>query len=488
MVKSGILTVIVTFLFPNVFAQQNTLDSLKMKLSGLTPGAEQAKVLYLIAKETAESDPDSALYYLDHSKLMIDSLGMDSLQGALYVIYSTAHSYKADYDVSIPMAFKALEYGEEFGNQIDIYDAYTNLGIDFLYQEDYARSREYFDKAREVAVRIASDYRLAHVLNNLGLIAGYQDSLDLELQYYNQALKLFEKIDDKEGIGNALLNIGTCYTYQEQYDKADQLYDQALVIFEKINYKSAYGHTLESMAENYNLSGNHKKALAVLGEALQIFIENDNKQDQVYCYELLQDIHRQQGNYRAAYLYQTKYQETYELIYNEEKAELSERLHLKYETAKKEAEISKLELIHQRQEQEITEARLQIWMMVGSLVFVCIIAVVSIVLIKKKQKSDQLAQRSQMEALQKRYIELLDGPTKLDLSIDLETFNKRLVTPLTEREYEILQHSLQGMTNQQIADKIFVSLSTIKFHLGNVYHKLGVSNKKEALEYVVKSS
>ncbi|MCX7790344.1 MAG: response regulator transcription factor [Chloroflexaceae bacterium] len=51
---------------------------------------------------------------------------------------------------------------------------------------------------------------------------------------------------------------------------------------------------------------------------------------------------------------------------------------------------------------------------------------------------------------------------------------------LSEREAEVLSLVAQGLTNTQIAQRLNVSENTVKFHLQNIYQKLGVSNRTEA--------
>jgi DNA-binding NarL/FixJ family response regulator len=51
---------------------------------------------------------------------------------------------------------------------------------------------------------------------------------------------------------------------------------------------------------------------------------------------------------------------------------------------------------------------------------------------------------------------------------------------LTRRELEILQLAAEGLSNSQLASRLWVTEQTIKFHLSNVYRKLGVSNRTEA--------
>ncbi len=52
---------------------------------------------------------------------------------------------------------------------------------------------------------------------------------------------------------------------------------------------------------------------------------------------------------------------------------------------------------------------------------------------------------------------------------------------LTEREKEILELLARGLTYQQTADKIFISGKTIKKHVYNIYEKLHVNSRTEAL-------
>ncbi|BAP29093.1 LuxR family DNA-binding response regulator [Chryseobacterium sp. StRB126] len=68
----------------------------------------------------------------------------------------------------------------------------------------------------------------------------------------------------------------------------------------------------------------------------------------------------------------------------------------------------------------------------------------------------------------------------------LQHFEKKLpeikgLDELTEREKEILELLSQGLLYKEIADKSCISIDTVKKHVGNIYRKLHVSNKVEAI-------
>jgi NarL family two-component system response regulator LiaR len=53
---------------------------------------------------------------------------------------------------------------------------------------------------------------------------------------------------------------------------------------------------------------------------------------------------------------------------------------------------------------------------------------------------------------------------------------------ISKRELEVLELISQGLSNQQIADKLFVSLNTIKTHSSNLFIKLGASRRTQAVQ------
>ncbi len=83
--------------------------------------------------------------------------------------------------------------------------------------------------------------------------------------------------------------------------------------------------------------------------------------------------------------------------------------------------------------------------------------------------------------------------TAIGIWIGLSIFQKRMpglklpikkhkIYKLSQRELEVLYAMAEGLSNQEIADKLFVSLNTIKTHTSNIYWKLNVQRRTQAIQ------
>ena len=56
-----------------------------------------------------------------------------------------------------------------------------------------------------------------------------------------------------------------------------------------------------------------------------------------------------------------------------------------------------------------------------------------------------------------------------------------LVEPLSERELEVLQLIAAGLSNKEVATSLVVTVGTVKKHLSNIFGKLGVNSRTQAV-------
>ncbi|MBT7956874.1 MAG: response regulator transcription factor [Rhodospirillaceae bacterium] len=71
--------------------------------------------------------------------------------------------------------------------------------------------------------------------------------------------------------------------------------------------------------------------------------------------------------------------------------------------------------------------------------------------------------------------------------LDVKKIHDNPLTGLTKRELEVLSSLATGRTNKEIANELSVSNNTVKFHVRNLYQKLNVKNRSQAVSLYHKS-
>jgi DNA-binding NarL/FixJ family response regulator len=84
-----------------------------------------------------------------------------------------------------------------------------------------------------------------------------------------------------------------------------------------------------------------------------------------------------------------------------------------------------------------------------------------------------------------RIKEALDGGAPMSMTIAKMVISSFCPSkdklPFSERELEVLEKLVEGKSYQAIANQLFIEKTTVKFHIGNIYKKLHVANKAEAI-------
>jgi DNA-binding NarL/FixJ family response regulator len=66
--------------------------------------------------------------------------------------------------------------------------------------------------------------------------------------------------------------------------------------------------------------------------------------------------------------------------------------------------------------------------------------------------------------------------------LSMDKINHHLLSPFSDREFELAQFTYDGLTNTQIAEKSFVSVNTVKTHLKNIHLKLDANSRLQVIQ------
>lgn len=99
--------------------------------------------------------------------------------------------------------------------------------------------------------------------------------------------------------------------------------------------------------------------------------------------------------------------------------------------------------------------------------------------------SGYLTKNTPPEKILSAIAEVLEGGGPMSAHIArmvIQSFQRNEASPLTKRETEILEQIATGKSRKRIADELFIDLETVKSHIKNIYHKLDVHSKADAIK------
>lgn len=102
-----------------------------------------------------------------------------------------------------------------------------------------------------------------------------------------------------------------------------------------------------------------------------------------------------------------------------------------------------------------------------------------------------LMKNTQPDSIIEAIREAVNGGAPMSMEIArmvIESFHKKQVYDLTEREKEVLNKVCDCKNYKTIAAELFVDINTIKFHIRNIYRKLEVHSKAEAVSKAIREN
>ncbi|MEQ9374684.1 MAG: tetratricopeptide repeat protein [Imperialibacter sp.] len=538
------LFIVVFFISVRCLGQGVAVDRLKHMVE-----AEEYEQVVTVASQLLENSKDplekarlyqlkaDALYYinnlpesLENYLLAIDAASKSEVNDLVLLVECNSHvgfCYRelGIYSKALDYYFKALDYAVSLQDSTELATAYYNVGSGYRSLGDFANAIDYTNKAYEIdrvkrdTSAIAFDLKqmgslseengnygraithykesilmhqkgggnansVAERMNNIGLAYQQLGMMDSALYYVQQSLQAHQALNDSINIAERWVNLASIYNQQKKYNESRKLVELAMHYYEGLEESEHLSSARLTLAENYMLTGQFAQAETMLTENLNFSKKNQLLTQLKDSYGLLARVKEYKGQYIQALdaFKQYKLLEDSTLTLFNRNA-ISE-LNIKYAVDVKDQENIILRLENEVQQSEIASQEIRERWLMFSLAIV-VISLLSITLaLMSRYKAKRLQLEAEVNEMRTKIKVVLDQDTRA-LNMELDSINQRLSQPLSEREFEILTHALSNLNNSEIAEKVFVSVNTVKYHLKNIYEKLGVTNRKEALQFAL---
>ncbi len=380
------------------------------------------------------------------------------------------------FNQAIDSYFKAFRLWEEKNDSAGLAIAYGSIANTFFYQEDFQKSLEFNLKKLEIVLNSANQWETNKTLNNIAMSYSNLGQHDKALSYMRQSLELALKSNYSDGIAMSYDKMASAFLKMGEADSAF-LYSSKSVNIARKNSNKALASYLVNLADAQKQQKQFNKALLIAQEAHSLAKQNNDQQTLLSSSFLLSEIYSNLKRKDLAYPFLIEYLKLNDSINNKTFIRKVTRLDLQHEYDKKQSIAQhKIDLLD-KDNQIKTESLQKTWTLFAALLLLTM-ALTTISLLTIRNKNHRI---EQMNLEIRNYLLQLD---KLKTEQKDENPVTMLVENygLTQREAEIMELIATGIGNEEIAEKLFVSKNTIKFHIKNIFIKLDVRNRVQALQ------
>ena len=368
--------------------------------------------------------------YEQHNRPPAPGQGTDPLTAL-----SQLAAARGDYEQALALGQQAWQRAAD---RSDVKNkAFAGFGLTgaALSQGDYETASQYAHQTLALAQEAGNQWLMAYIYNLLGLINQALGQLSTAADYFQASYTLKEELDDPEGMALALTNLGEIEQARGNYQHAHNLYHQSLAIYEKIGDRGGLVAAFQGLGMTVHRLGHNHRAHPYFHQALSVAVE-------AHIVPLILSVLVEIGAYFL-------------------------------ESDHEEQGVATLTFIRQHPAcDQRTKDKVNHWLDRHPSV----------------TPSPAVAARygPDLKHLTDTVVAELSKPitptnTPSAAHQQLQPHDQPLIEPLSDRELEVLQLLTEGLTNQQIADKLFVVIGTVKKHTSNIYGKLGVSNRTQAI-------
>lgn len=380
--------------------------------------------------------------------------------------------------------FQALNLAEKIDSKKSIAIALNGIGNVFINTEEYDKALKYFKKGVDVETKSQNEKGQEYGFANIGEVYLSKKQYDSASYYFHKSLDLAKKNPRKEGIAIKHNLLGLLYQKEGDYNKSTESYKKAIPQLVKYNSLRYLSNTLINIGINQIHIKNYSEALDNIEQGLQTALTIKSKENIMLGFNALTKYYTQTSNYKKALESHKKATKYHDSIVSVASKESIISTQIEYETQKKDEQLKNLAKENEFNIQEAKSNKNRvIW---GSLTSLFLIGILlfSIYLLRKNKA---LELENQSNELQKHILQINELENQVKNN---STKNSNLIIDkiknyeISKREAEVLELITSGFSNDEIAEKMFVSKNTVKTHIKNIYSKLDVKNRIQAMKKI----
>jgi ATP/maltotriose-dependent transcriptional regulator MalT len=376
---------------------------------------------------------------------------------------------------AIDYYIKSLDLSVQLKNDRSIAIAKNGIGNVFVNMGQYETALKYFREALLLEIERDNERGINYDLSNIGEVFMLTKQFDSSLIYYQKALEIGKKRMYKSDISIDYYHLGLLYQNMELFKESVTYFELAIPRLEKYNSQRYLGKTLVQLGRSYSELNQFEKSKSLLNRGLEIAEEIESPENQLEAFNAFVVMYKRENLNELALDYQEKSIQLAHQILSEKTKRNIAALEVIYET-----ELQQKELENVQTKLSLQKANNLTLILIVIILAILLVAVYGFARLRKLR--DKVVIDQMQHDIQDYVSVVKEFENKKDSSKDENTEFLENVAQygLTEREIDVLKLITLGLKNDEIADKLFISVSTIKTHTRNIFSKLDVRNRCEA--------
>jgi sensor histidine kinase YesM len=329
-----------------------------------------------------ETTPDVVIAekYADSVRLLAEELKSEKGHFQAEYNYGVIAHMKGNYPESHEHLQAVINYAREKGDSAQLGKGLYHLAMVLVYQGNYERALGLYYRLLAIEERAKNTKKIGSVLNAIGAAYKKINKFQEGVSAYRQANKIFKaanlKVDYAMGLSNmanifvlleiydsaklaykealtifydfknpifiatTLGNLGNLYDAKNSHDSALLYHQQALTIWRQNTRKSSLANSLNNNGKSFLKLKNYKAADSHLKEALQIALDIKAKPLLADIYSNINLLHLEKKEFEKAYHYYALSNHIKDSLFNETNTKHINELQTKFETARKDQQIT----------------------------------------------------------------------------------------------------------------------------------------------------
>lgn len=386
--KFGLTVCFLFFIFIFCFAGIDKKDSLLIEL-GKTQ-SDTGKISILIQLNDLyylEGNFEKARNYCEEAVKLYHSSGDKKGISGMYNNIGNSFSEEGKYALSLEYYLKSLNIRESINDEKGMAASYNNIGILYLDQSNFSESIVYLKKSLAIREKLDDKKGIASSYNNIGNVYSRQKNFNSAIENYQMALKSRLENGDKLGASETHNNLGAAYDEIRNFDLALKHYLESIKLKEEIGDEEGLAYSYINIGEYYTTQHIFGLAEEYLIKSISLARKFNAKDLLMAAYNSLAVCYEAKNDFRNAYLNHVLYAQTKDSLFNEESSRQIAEMKTKYETEKKEQQITLLSKDKELQDAQLNRQKIIIWSVAGGLF---VVLVLSAFIFRERKKSEKL--------------------------------------------------------------------------------------------------